>query len=77
MEIWWITSNHPADAECRLHVDRTTDPSYGILIINDNGREVVRERVRLAYDARFGPDAQDVQDWQDRFERYLDRERRR
>jgi hypothetical protein len=75
VEIWWITSNNAADEGCRLRVERTSDPSYGTLIIHDNGRDVVSERVRLSYNAIFGPDVQDVQDWQNRFERYLDHER--
>ena len=73
-EVWNITSNEPRDVGCRLHVERI-DESYGYLVIVDNGKEVVRERVRLSYGAIFGPDIQDVQDWQDRFERYLDKER--
>ena len=39
-------------------------PYQGVLIIRINGVEIHRENVPLAYDARFGPNYDDLQSWE-------------
>ena len=38
----------------------------GILTVHDGDNRLLSKHVPLSYGARFGPDASDVADWQDR-----------
>jgi hypothetical protein len=49
--------------ECRVE---RVDGSTGELVVTDGERELLRERVGLAYGAVFGPDADDVARWSER-----------
>jgi len=44
----------------------------GILSIHDGDNKIYGKPVALPYGARFGPDASDVQDWQDRCTEVID-----
>jgi hypothetical protein len=86
--VYEMTTARPEDGRYKLVVERTSHPYVGILKIIDLNREwwrrglriegktVVTEKVNLSYDARFGPDVQDVADWTARFDKFLDEERR-
>jgi hypothetical protein len=43
-----------------------TGTYHGELSIREGDQILLRENVGLSYDARFGPDAGDVADWQQR-----------
>ncbi len=44
------------------------------LVVTDDGRELLREKVSLAYKAIFGPDVDDIATWQERVIRLIDQE---
>lgn len=50
---------------------------HGELVIFDHGdgdKELFREAVGLSYGAAFGPDAGDVDEWQERCAKFIDEE---
>lgn len=55
--------------ECRVE---RIDGSTGELVMTDGDRELLRERVGLAYGAAFGPDADDVARWSERCKEVVD-----
>lgn len=62
------------DNRYRVEVKRIK-PYEGILSVYDhknNDTEIFRELVGISYDARFGPDYADVQDWSDIAMNYVD-----
>lgn len=44
----------------------------GVLIIEDNGTELLREPTNIIFGAPFGPDVDDVARWQDRATEFID-----
>lgn len=66
--IVWTTR---LDEKYDIRVERSN--SYkGELIIELNGKELLRETVNISYDAMFGPDVSDVLSWQDRCCNFVD-----
>lgn len=60
--IWWGTvDNNKFD--CHVYrVDENT--GHFVVKVVDSGEELVNETVPLAYGAPFGPDVEDVCEWQ-------------
>jgi hypothetical protein len=44
----------------------------GILSVHDGDNKIYAKPVSLSYGARFGPDASDVEDWQERCTEVID-----
>jgi len=63
------------DKKYRAEVRRTGTGTAELVLIDltDDNRELVRWAVTLAYGAQFGPDVQDVADWQEKIEGFIDR----
>lgn len=53
-------------------VYRTEKPYEGALVIRDGGAEVARVAVTLSFNAKFGPDGGDVEQWHDQVTAMID-----
>ncbi len=69
------------DDRYQIEVQRVGDDSesgyVGTLLVFDHqegNKRLLGERVGLSYRAIFGPDVQDVSDWQDRAAKFIDEE---
>ncbi len=51
------------DKKYDVYVERT-EPYKGELVIKEGDKELIRKFVSIVYDAKFGPDAADVYEWQ-------------
>jgi len=47
-------------------------PYKGDLVIQENKIELLREEVNISFDAKFGPDIEDVYKWEDRAIEFID-----
>lgn len=59
------------DHKYRCRVIRLTERT-GTLSISDDDKELISCVVPLAYGALFGPDVDDVNDWQERCVKWID-----
>jgi hypothetical protein len=50
-------------------------PYKGLLTILDAGEEIFSQQVGLMYNAQFGPDLDDVADWQEIVVHFIDNKR--
>lgn len=66
-EVWTATLDH----KYVVNVIREA-PYRGILTITEGKQVLHRESVGLRYNAQFGPDVDDVEDWQKIAERVID-----
>lgn len=70
-EVWTAT----LDNRYNIRVNRTA-PYKGLLTVTDlvaaKPEILYQEQVSLAYDARFGPDTDDVATWQDMVAKFID-----
>ena len=60
------------DNKYEVFVERKS-PYNGELVIREGEKELLREAVTISYNAPFGPDAGDVQIWQDRCCEFIDK----
>lgn len=51
------------DNKYDIYVERV-EPYKGELVIKEGDKELTRKPVTIAYDAKFGPDAADVYEWE-------------
>ena len=51
------------DNKYDIYVERV-EPYKGELVIKEGDRELTRKSVTIVYDAKFGPDAADVYEWE-------------
>lgn len=61
------------DDKYQVYVERV-EPYRGELVILDGDKEIYRKLVTLSYDAKFGPDTQDVYDWENSVVKFIDEE---
>ncbi len=59
------------DGRYKVMVIRT-DPYHGEWSIRDGDQMLDKQNVSLSFGAQFGPDVEDVADWQDRAVRFID-----
>ena len=52
------------DDKYQCEVTRTA-PYTGELVMKDGDKEILRQKVALSYDAAFGPDLADVNEWEE------------
>ena len=60
MNIVW---KDQVDKKYDVYVERT-EPYKGELVIKEGNKELTRKPVTMVYDAKFGPDAADVYEWE-------------
>lgn len=51
------------DKKYKVYVERV-EPYKGELVIKEGDKELTHKFVTIAYDAKFGPDINDVADWE-------------
>lgn len=51
------------DDKYNIYVERV-EPYKGQLVIKEGDKELTHKFVTIAYDAQFGPDISDVEEWQ-------------
>jgi hypothetical protein len=51
------------DKKYKIYVERV-EPYKGELVIKEGDKELTHKFVTIAYDAKFGPDINDVADWE-------------
>lgn len=67
MEVW----KDKLDSKYDIVVTRTK-PYKGLLRVSEGDTILLEEEVLLSYDAKFGPDAFDIEDWQNRVIKFID-----
>ena len=68
MKIW----KNKVDNKYDVFVD-SDKPYHGFLIIKDGDKELFKEETHIAYDARFGPDLNDVYAWESKCIEIIDK----
>lgn len=63
------------DDRYEVFVERT-EPYKGILIMKEDGEELLREDTSIGFDAKFGPDFADVLCWENRCVKFIDSRRK-
>ena len=61
------------DNKYDIYVERV-EPYKGELIIKDGDTTLTTKSVTLAYDAKFGPDVEDVQQWENMCADFIDKQ---
>nr|MBI5456091.1 hypothetical protein [Candidatus Levybacteria bacterium] len=75
--VWWSKPDGRYQVEVQ-RIGKGAESGYtGTLFVFDhqeNNKRLLGEKVDLSYQARFGPDDQDVSDWRDRAAKFVDEE---
>jgi hypothetical protein len=71
MEKYRVWTNK-VDNKYDVFVESGEDGYKGVLVIELDGKELLREETSISYAARFGPDMEDVNIWSDRCISFID-----
>lgn len=68
MNIIWEST---LDKKYKIYVERV-EPYKGELVIKENDKVLTIKAVTLTYDAKFGPDMDDIRTWEDLCINFID-----
>jgi len=75
--VWWNKLDERYQVEVQRIGEGSESGYRGTFFVFDHqekNKMLLGEKVGLSYQARFGPDVQDVSDWQDRAAKFVDEE---